>query len=335
MLQIGSVRLENNVFLAPMAGVTDRPFRRICKRYGAGLVYSEMVSAKALYYGDRKTKQLLASCPEEQPLAVQIFGSDPEIMAIGARAALETGAAILDINMGCPAPKIVKNGEGSALMRDPELIYRIVRAVTAAVEVPVTCKIRSGFDCICAVDTAKAVEAGGAAAVAVHPRTREMYYSGQADWDIIRQVKQAVSIPVIGNGDIFMPADAGRMLEQTGCDAVMIGRGAQGNPFLFRQVLDYLQTGRVSYHPDVAERMAVLEEHLRLLIEEKGEHIGVCEARKHVAWYIKGMRDCAKMRSFVNTVADPSELFAALEGYARHCMAKEGEDECAREIDCL
>ncbi len=318
-MQIGNVTLKNNVFLAPMAGVTDLAFRRACVRYGAGLVYSEMVSSKALYYNDRKTKQLLNSTDDEKPLAVQIFGSDPDIMAKTAYMALETGAQILDINMGCPAPKIVNNGDGSALMKNPELIGRIVAAVVKAVDVPVTCKIRSGFDKVNALEVAKIIEAKGAAAIAVHPRTRTMYYSGKADWDIIRDVKENLSIPVIGNGDIFAAEDAQRLIDHTGCDAVMVGRGAQGNPFIFRQILEYLDKGEVTYHPTTAEKVRVIGQHIAEMAEDKGEHIAVLEARKHVAWYIKGMRESAAMRQKVNTMTSLDELLETISKYAEFC----------------
>lgn len=318
-MQIGNVALKNNVFLAPMAGVTDLAFRRMCVRYGAGLVYSEMVSSKALYYNDKKTKHLLNSTDDEKPLAVQIFGSDPEIMAKTAYMALETGAEILDINMGCPAPKIVNNGDGSALMKNPELIGKIVSEVVKAVDVPVTCKIRSGFDKVNALEVAKIIEANGAAAIAVHPRTRSMYYSGKADWDIIKEVKNNLSIPVIGNGDIFCAEDAVRLIEHTGCDAVMVGRGAQGNPFIFRQILEYMQTGEVTYHPTTSEKVRVIGRHIAEMAEDKGEHIAVLEARKHVAWYIKGMRESAAMRQRVNTMTSLGELLEAIEEYAEFC----------------
>lgn len=318
-MQIGNVTLRNNVFLAPMAGVTDLAFRRMCVRYGAGLVYSEMVSSKALYYNDKKTKQLLNSTDDEKPLAVQIFGSDPEIMAKTAYMALETGAEILDINMGCPAPKIVNNGDGSALMKNPEFIGKIVSAVVKAVDVPVTCKIRSGFDTVNALEAAKIIEANGACAIAVHPRTRSMYYSGKADWDIIKEVKNNLSIPVIGNGDIFCAEDAVRLIEHTGCDAVMVGRGAQGNPFIFRQILEYMQTGEVTYHPTTSEKVRVIGRHIAEMAEDKGEHIAVLEARKHVAWYIKGMRESAAMRQRVNTMTSLGELLEAIEEYAEFC----------------
>ncbi|MBQ6999355.1 MAG: tRNA dihydrouridine synthase DusB [Clostridia bacterium] len=318
-MQIGNVTLKNNVFLAPMAGVTDLAFRRMCVRYGAGLVYSEMVSSKALYYNDKKTKQLLNSTDDEKPLAVQIFGSDPDIMAKTAYMALETGAQILDINMGCPAPKIVNNGDGSALMKNPELIGKIVSAVVKTVEVPVTCKIRSGFDAVNAVEVAKIIEANGASAVAVHPRTRSMYYSGKADWGIIKAVKESVSIPVIGNGDVFCAQDAAHLIEHTRCDAIMVGRGAQGNPFIFKQILEYMKHGKVTYYPDTAEKVRVIGQHIFEMAEDKGEHIAVLEARKHVAWYIKGMRESAAMRQKVNTMTNLPDLLAAIEEYAEFC----------------
>lgn len=318
-MRIGNVELKNNVFLAPMAGVTDLAFRRACVRYGAGLVYSEMVSSKALYYNDKKTIKLLNSTDDEKPLAVQMFGSDPDIMAKTAYMALETGACILDINMGCPAPKIVNNGDGSSLMKNPELIGKIVSEVVNAVDVPVTCKIRSGFENVNALEVAKIIEANGASAIAVHPRTRTMYYSGKADWNIIKEVKDNLSIPVIGNGDIFSAEDAVNMINFTGCDAVMVGRGAQGNPFIFRQILEYMETGKVTYHPTTSEKVAEISRHISEMAEDKGEHIAVLEARKHVAWYVKGMRESASMRQKVNTMTNLPDLMKLIEEYAQFC----------------
>lgn len=312
-MQIGNVTLKNNVFLAPMAGVSDLAFRKMCVRYGAGLVYSEMVSSKALFYNDKKTKTLLNSCDEEKPLAVQIFGSDPDIMAKTAYMALETGAQILDINMGCPAPKIVNNGDGSSLMKNPELIGRIVSAVVKSVSVPVTCKIRSGFENVNAVEVAKVIEQSGASAVAVHPRTRKMFYSGHSDWNIIKEVKGAVSIPVIGNGDIFTPEDAMDMIDNTGCDGIMVARGAQGNPFIFRQINELFETGKVTYAPTKEEKVSVIKTHISEMAEDKGEHIATLEARKHVAWYTKGMRDSAVIRKNINSAGNLDELYAIID----------------------
>lgn len=309
-LQIGSFETENNIFLAPMAGVTDSAFRRICRRYGCGLVYTEMVSAKALYYGDKKTARMLAVHEEEKPFAVQIFGKEPEIMAQIAPEAVRTGASILDINMGCPAPKIVKNGEGSALMRDAGLVYRIVSAVVRTSPVPVTVKIRKGFDeAHCnAVEIAKAAQEGGAAAVTVHGRTREQYYSGRADWDIVGEVKAALRIPVIGNGDVFSAQDALDMFAYTGCDGVMIGRGAQGNPFLFRQIQELMQKGTANYRPTLKEKVDTMLCQLSMMVEDKGEYIAVQEARKHAAWYLKGEKNSAAVRGAVNSAKDAEEL---------------------------
>lgn len=309
-MRIGSFKIENNVFLAPMAGVTDSAFRRICRRYGCGMVYTEMVSAKALYYGDKKTARMLTVHEEEKPFAVQIFGKEPEIMAQIAPEAVRTGASILDINMGCPAPKIVKNGEGSALMQNPDLVFQIVSAVVGTSPVPVTVKIRKGFDeAHCnAVEIAKAAQEGGAAAVTVHGRTREQYYSGKADWDIIGEVKAALRIPVIGNGDIFCAQDALDMFAYTGCDAVMVGRGAQGNPFLFQQIAELMQEGTVECRPTLEEKVNTMLCQLAMMIEEKGEYTAVQEARKHAAWYLKGEKHSAAVRGAVNSAKDAEEL---------------------------
>lgn len=303
-LKIGTVELENNVMLGPMAGVTDLPFRVLCREQGAGLVCMEMVSAKAVLYGNRNTKELLAVSPLECPVSLQLFGSDPEILAeIAAR--LEDGPYdILDLNMGCPVPKVVKNGEGSALMKNPVLAERILSSMVKAVKKPVTVKIRKGFDdhSVNAVELAKIAEACGVAAVAVHGRTREQYYSGKADWEIIRQVKEAVSIPVIGNGDVHSPEAAKKLLEETGCDGVMVARGARGNPWIFRRIVSYLETGVVPPDPSKEEVKDMIFRHAAMMTEQKGELAAMREMRKHVAWYTAGYPHSAALRREINEV---------------------------------
>lgn len=313
-MNIRNVKIDNPYILAPMAGVTDLPFRLLCKEQGAGLLCMEMISAKALQYKNKNTKALLAIHPKEYPVSLQLFGSDPKIISEQAKRIEELPFQILDINMGCPVPKVVKNGEGSALMKNPKLVYEIVYQTARAIQKPVTVKIRKGFDdaCINAVEIAKIIEEAGGAAVAVHGRTREQYYSGKADWEIIRQVKEAVSIPVIGNGDVISGEKALEMRERTGCDGVMIGRGAQGNPWIFHELLEYDRTGKLPPRPSKEQIKETMLRHARFQLEFKGEYLGIREMRKHVAWYTKGMEGSAKLRDDINKVESYTELESLL-----------------------
>lgn len=314
-LQIGNVELDNQVILAPMAGVTDLPFRLLCKEQGAGLLCMEMVSAKAIYYNSKNTEELMEIRPQECPVSLQLFGSDADIMAEMAKRIEERPFAILDINMGCPVPKVVNNHEGSALMKNPKLVEEIVYKVSRAISKPVTVKIRRGFDDahLNAVEIAQIAESAGAAAVAVHGRTREQYYAGKADWDCIRDVKKAVKIPVIGNGDIVDAQSAKAMLNHTGCDGIMIGRGAQGNPWIFKEVVTYLETGIIPERPTREEVRRTVEKHARLQLEIKGEYIGVREMRKHLAWYTTGYPNSARFRQMINTMETMDELLKGLD----------------------
>lgn len=309
-MKIGDVNLDSSVILAPMAGVTDFAFRKVCKNYDVGLMVTEMVSCKALYYGDKKTAKIMQIEEYERPVALQIFGSDAVIMAEVVSNYNNHNHDIIDINMGCPAPKIVKNGEGSALMKTPQKAYEIIKSVADASDKPVTVKMRSGWDSsnVNAVEIARLAEQAGAAAVAIHGRTREQFYSGQADWDIIKDVKKSVDIPVIGNGDIFSIQDAIKMKKITNCDGIMIGRGAQGNPFLLKRVSHYLKTGEVLPDPTVSDRINQALEHFEFLIQDKGEHIGILEMRKHAAWYIKGIYGASKVKAKINCAKSVDEI---------------------------
>ena len=315
-LKIGDVSLKNNLILAPMAGVTDLPFRLLCKEQGAGLLCMEMVSAKAIYFNNKNTEELLTIDDREPPVSLQLFGSDPDIISEMAKKIENRPFSILDINMGCPVPKVAGNGEGSALMKNPKLVEEIVSKTAKAIKKPVTVKIRKGFDDehINAVEIARIAESAGAAAVAVHGRTREQYYSGKPDWDIIRQVKEAVKIPVIGNGDVTSPEAARQLMETTGCDGIMIGRGAQGNPWIFRQILHWMETGEEEPKPDLEEVKSMILRHARMLVEYKGAYTGIREMRKHVAWYTAGYPNSAKLRARVNEIESLEALEHLIQG---------------------
>ena len=322
-LSIGNVTLENNLILAPMAGVTDLPFRLLCKEQGAGLLCTEMVSAKAIHFKNKNTESLMRILPEERPVSLQLFGSDADLMAEIAAQIEERPFDILDINMGCPVPKVVNNQEGSALMKNPKLVGEIVSKVSKAIKKPLTVKIRKGFTekSVNAVEIAKIVEDAGASAIAVHGRTREQYYAGKADWDIIKALKEEIkTIPVIGNGDIFTPEDAKKMLEYTGCDAVMIGRGSQGNPFIFKRTVEYLENGVLLPEPTWEDRLDIAEKHMDMLADYKGEVIGIREMRKHLGWYIKGLPHSAEMRVKINATSGRENMRDVL-NYMRELIA--------------
>lgn len=314
---IGNVEIKGNLSLGPMAGVTDLPFRLLCKEKGVDLVYTEMVSAKGIIFNNKNTKELLTVSDIERPVAIQLFGSDPDILVDAVRRIDHMNFDILDINMGCPVPKVVNNGEGSALMCNPNLVAEIINKVSKATNKPVTVKIRKGFtkDNINSVEIARIAEQNGAAAIAVHGRTRDQYYSGKADWNIIRQVKEAVSVPVIGSGDILTPFDAENMLTQTGCDGIMIARGARGNPWIFEQIKSYLNEGIVKPKPEFKEVMDMMLDHCRLAIEYKSEYTGIREMRKHVAWYTSGFPGSAKLRDKINEIESIEDLETILEDY--------------------
>lgn len=309
-ISIGDVIIEQSAALAPMASVADKAYRRICKEFGAAYLVGEMVSSKGMFYNDRKTAELLTVTEFEQPMAVQLFGDDPQLMAAAAQKALAFNPQIIDINMGCPVPKVAGNGSGSALMKNPELAGKIVHAVAKAVDIPVTVKMRIGWDenSINAVEFARRIEDCGAAAVTVHGRTKAQMYSGRADWEMIKNVKEALSIPVIGNGDVTSPESAKAMYGQTGVDLVMVGRASYGKPWLFKQIREFLETGSYSPEPELNEIMTIMRRHVHLICEDKGEYIGMKEARKHAAWYIKGIHGAAKLRNRCGHLSTLSDL---------------------------
>lgn len=309
-IKIGNITVDGNIALGPMAGVTDLPFRVLCKEQEADLIYTEMVSAKGIYYNNKNTESLLEIREDERPVALQLFGSDPEIMGSMAAKIEHRNFDILDINMGCPVPKVVNNGEGSAMLKTPELAGEVVNSIARSIKKPVSVKFRIGFDDVDGniVDFAKRMEASGASMIAVHGRTRAQYYSGKANWDVIKQIKKAVSIPVIGNGDIFTPQDAKAMFEQTECDGIMVARGVRGNPWLFKQIKAYLENGEVIPKPSCEELVEMVLRHGRLQVEWKGEYIGIREMRKHVAWYTTGYKNSAKLRGSVNEINTYEDL---------------------------
>lgn len=319
-MKIGSVVIKDPIVLAPMAGVTDLPFRQIVKRMGCGLVYTEMVSAKGIVYRNQRTEELLDWIWDEVPVSVQLFGSEPEIMAEATKLVAEKKPQIIDLNGGCPTPKIVNNGDGAALMKDPVLLGEIIAAMTEAVELPITVKLRKGWDeqSVNALEVAQVCVANGAKAIAIHGRTREQFYSGKADWQIIRRVKEALDVPVIGNGDIFSPQDAEQMLAETNCDAVMVGRGCQGNPWIFRQINHYLETGQILPVPSAQESIAGAIAHFSYHLDYRGEKAGVPQMRKHLAWYLKGLPNCARVKELIFQKQTREEVMEILTDYQRY-----------------